>query len=174
MLNPASSPAEQVEPGDTPPLSARVPKNISALIEAGKDTRFRPGVSGNPRGRPPNAGLSVRENWNSMQGFTKTELQSVLDDPGASAAKLSAAQTWLNAIRDGADHSLINIVEFTSGKAVSTVDLNLTDDWDNDGQISISPETLALQNYLAKKLVERKALPSPNSSNSSQDEKRQN
>jgi hypothetical protein len=164
---------ESVETARTTPLSPRAPKNIEILIESGKATRFGPNNNANPRGRGPNAGLSVRENWNSMQGFTKTELQSVLDDPGASAAKLSAAQTWLNAIRDGADHSLINIVEFTSGKAVSTMDLNVASDWENDGQISIDPATLALQSYLSKKLVERraeKALPPP----SSQDEKCQN
>jgi Family of unknown function (DUF5681) len=156
MLNPASSPAEQVGPGDTPPLSARVPKNISALIEAGEGTRFKKGFSGNPKGRPPNAGLSVRENWNLMAGWTREELKAVFDDPAASASKLSAATTWLNAIEQGADHSLINIVEFTSGKAVSTMDVNVVSDWEGDGQISVSPETLALQRHLAKRLEERR------------------
>jgi hypothetical protein len=165
MLNPDDPPAEQVEADDSPPLSARVPKNISSLIAAGEGTRFKKGFSGNPKGRPPTAGASIREFWNLMAGWTRDELKAVFDDPDASAAKLSAAKSWLTAIEEGADHSLINIVEFTSGRATACLEVSVASDWNNDGKVIIDPETILMQQRLAKQAdeIKVKSLPAPDS-----------
>ena len=61
--------------------------------------QFRPGVSGNPAGRPP-AGASVKEWLNVMADYSRDELLRVLGDPKASAAKLAAARAWLGATSD--------------------------------------------------------------------------
>ncbi len=62
-----------------------------------KEHRWKPGESGNPKGRP-NAGASVREWMNVMQDWNQQQLKAVLDDADTPAHKCSAARCWLDAI----------------------------------------------------------------------------
>jgi hypothetical protein len=58
--------------------------------------QFKPGQSGNPKGRPP-AGQSIREWWNLMQGWSMSDLQKVMDDTDAPISKKAAARCWIDA-----------------------------------------------------------------------------
>lgn len=75
--------------------------------------RWPKGVSGNPAGRP-SAGAHVREWINVMVGWNVAELQSVIDDPDAPSAKVTAARQWFNA-RMGNGASVDRIFDRTEG-----------------------------------------------------------
>ncbi len=59
-------------------------------------TRFRPGRSGNPAGRPT-AGASIREYLNVLQDWTVGDLRALAAHPRTGAMKRAAAQMWLAA-----------------------------------------------------------------------------
>jgi hypothetical protein len=61
-----------------------------------KHSRFKPGQSGNPAGRPP-AGLSIREWYNTMAEWTVSDITAVLEDGDAPASKIIAAKQVLDA-----------------------------------------------------------------------------
>lgn len=60
-------------------------------------SRFKPGQSGNPRGRP-NAGASIRDFLNEMGEWTPDQIKAVLNDPKAPATKVMAARTLFDAL----------------------------------------------------------------------------
>jgi hypothetical protein len=157
------TPAVQVsDQGDTAQSPRQ--KSIEKLIEAGRPTRFPPGTSGNPKGRPQSAGMSVKEYWNSMQRFTAVDLQAVLDDPASGAAEKLAAKTWISAIENGVSDPGRGIIDHTAGKAVQSIEMSIASDWNNEPSMQVSPETIALQHHLAKQLSarqEQQALPPP-------------
>lgn len=76
-----------------------------------EDTRFKPGVSGNPLGRAkvPDDILEARkQNKNEFErglhkivGFTQAQLDAVVEDPNSSAMQLLLAKIWNLAIRNG-------------------------------------------------------------------------
>src|SRR5437764_1007890 len=72
--------------------------------------RFRPGQSGNPRGRP-RAGASLREWLNQMQGWPRRRLLRVLKDKRAPVSKVCAAQLWLRLASDGVVHSIMDFLD---------------------------------------------------------------
>ena len=90
--------------------------------------QFRPGVSGNPRGRP-SAGMSIREWWNQMQDWTTAQVQAVVDDPNSPAVKVAAARTLLHACSSKltkggmpvAGPDLDRILDYTSGRPTKSV-----------------------------------------------------
>ena len=66
--------------------------------------QFQQGQSGNPRGRPPNAGASIKERQNTYFDFddlTRVDLQTVVDDPASHPGDVIAAQAILDACRAG-------------------------------------------------------------------------
>jgi len=61
----------------------------------GTDTRFVPGQSGNPGGRP--AGCTFPGRWlGALADETENDLRAVLDDQAASASKRAAARLLLD------------------------------------------------------------------------------
>jgi hypothetical protein len=58
--------------------------------------RFKPGQSGNPRGRPA-AGAVLKEWINAMTTWPLDKIRAVLKDPKARAAKIAAARVWIDA-----------------------------------------------------------------------------
>ena len=59
--------------------------------------QFQPGESGNPAGRPKNAGQSIIEAINDLQGHTREQVKAVLDDPQQTVARVAAARVWWHA-----------------------------------------------------------------------------
>jgi Family of unknown function (DUF5681) len=57
--------------------------------------QFRPGTSGNPRGRPP-AGASIIEHINKFSRFTTPRLQRIAANPRLPASKRAAAQLLID------------------------------------------------------------------------------
>ena len=95
----------------------------------GAATRFKPGVSGNPKGRPP-AGLAVREHCNLMADWTEEELQSAANAPEASWAQRAAAERMLSCLGDRAHQDtkqaaadFDRICDRTSGKPTQQVEV---------------------------------------------------
>jgi Family of unknown function (DUF5681) len=84
---PVSQAIKTVHP-EASPISGVVPP---------KEHRWKPGQSGNPKGRP-NAGAMVRDFYNEMAGKTTEELLKILRAPNVHAAKKRAAIEWLRAI----------------------------------------------------------------------------
>ena len=80
------NPNGQFAPGHTPP-GARP---------------FKPGQSGNPKGRP-RAGLSVVEWINELQETLEEDLRKISTDPKAPPHKRSAANSWLAAMAPAPD-----------------------------------------------------------------------
>jgi hypothetical protein len=89
------------------------------------ETRFKPGTSGNPKGRPPSAGATIREWFNTMQNWTAVEIRRAMDDERQPAAKRAAAAAWLAAMSEGG--ALDRIIDRTEGKAVARLEISGTD-----------------------------------------------
>jgi hypothetical protein len=61
----------------------------------------RPGETHNPAGRPKSAGLSIREWMNEMQEWPRSQIEAVMNDNDAPAAKRAAARCWFDATMKG-------------------------------------------------------------------------
>ena len=120
---PTQSPAKQAIPGagkggNVPPVASRWP----------------PGVSGNPAGRPPAMGSTIREWWNTMQTWTRAEVAGVMRDPTAPMAQVYAARNMIhatsldlnNAGQPIATADMLAAIEHTAGKAVQAMTLRST------------------------------------------------
>jgi hypothetical protein len=59
---------------------------------------FAKGVSGNPAGRPKNAGRTIIEHLKDMAEITQGEIESIVADERNPAAMLIAARLWLQAV----------------------------------------------------------------------------
>jgi hypothetical protein len=90
MNNGSERPESQAEQRDQ--TGRFLPGNAS-----GEATRFPPGQSGNPSGRP-SAGLSILEFVNVLQGSTEADLQVLARDKFAPVNKRIAAELWLRAV----------------------------------------------------------------------------
>ncbi len=88
-----------------------------------------PGETNNPSGRPKSAGLSIREWMNEMQDWPRSDIEKVMDDNGAPAAKRAAARCWFDATCKGytssgapvAGSDLDRICDRTDSKPVQPV-----------------------------------------------------
>jgi hypothetical protein len=124
-------PAIQVKPKRRNPRMART---------GNEATRFQPGQSGNPDGRPKNAGLSVREWYNALATCTPAEWKRIANDKNCTGARRAAARRWLDA--DNADHrqlagsALDAICEQTAGKPVQPIEMSGPDGGPIQSQVS--------------------------------------
>ena len=105
----------------------------------GKSTRFKPGQSGNARGRP-RGGATVREWWNRLldeddQGRPKFTVQALWniaeaenDDPDVSPTKRIAARSILDMIKGGRTgrEALAQLFDRTEGRPSQSVNINAT------------------------------------------------
>src|SRR5687767_14535299 len=78
--------------------------------------RYQPGQSGNPAGRPPNAGLTLKEwvNQFAAQELTERQIRKIARDPDASWTKRAAAERILRTIEQG---SLADMEPWLDGAA---------------------------------------------------------
>ena len=141
---------------DPPAIQAGVGGSPLNGVVPPPEHRWKAGQSGNRRGRPA-AGLSIKEWFNVMATWNRDQLQAVVDDPKESIERVSAARSWLTAGIEGAADALREICDRTSGRPIATMELNVADPWNNEPNIIISPETIALQHRLAKQLAQRQA-----------------
>lgn len=81
--------------------------------------QFPPGVSGNPAGRPKNAGSSILEWVNALAESTMAQVKQALDDETAPMAKRIAAGRVLCAVAEGEDFD--RLCDRTLGKPVQGV-----------------------------------------------------
>jgi hypothetical protein len=77
----------------SPAKSDAAPKAGRGGVVPPAEHQFPPGVSGNPKGRPPNAGSTMREWVNQLVAAQSTEadLRKLARDPHAPVAKRNAA-----------------------------------------------------------------------------------
>ena len=103
------------------------PAHQEITAEPKNDGRWKPGQSGNPRGRP-SAGAAIKEWWNVMADWPEAKLKNAIRDPEASNAKVSAAQEWIKAreAREGdSGRSADGIIDHTDGRARQGIDHNI-------------------------------------------------
>ena len=89
---------------DASPISGVVPP---------PEYRWKPGQSGNPKGRP-SAGLAIVEWLNQMQELPYDEIEAVAKDKKAPAAKRAAAIQWIDILTGSA--SLEDFEAYVNGK----------------------------------------------------------
>lgn len=58
--------------------------------------QWKPGQSGNPKGRPANAGRSIIERMNDFQNYRVPELVAIAEDSQASIIDVTAAHLRVN------------------------------------------------------------------------------
>lgn len=77
--------------------------------------RFKPGQSGNPKGRAPNAGATLREWINQLaaKDLTEQQLRRTARDPKAPWTKRAAAERVLRTLEHG---DLADMQEFLDGE----------------------------------------------------------
>ena len=150
---------ERPEASEIPADEALTPrqKHIPVLIEAGRDTRFPPGVSGNPAGRASNAGTSIREWFNTMKSFTRKQVEAITNNPGESVERVAAAQKWLVACADGKSDVLREICDRTAGRPAQTLEMNIGESWNSELNFRLDPEALEMQRRLSAKAMELQA-----------------
>lgn len=105
--------------GKKPAVEAK--KGVSPISGTAppEEHRWPKGTSGNPGGSRT-AGAYVSEWYNAMADWSAADLNAVLADASASAAKLAAARQWLNA-SEGNGSSVDRICDRTEGEPVKPI-----------------------------------------------------
>jgi hypothetical protein len=106
------------------------PRSLQAL----EPTKWKPGQSGNPNGRP-NAGAAVRDYWNEFYRLSVAELLAIFEDESQPVAKRAAARVWLDSMKDSSELSMI--LDRTNGKAIAQVDVT-----SNGESVNLAPIVL--------------------------------
>ncbi len=115
---------------------------------------WKAGQSGNRRVRFA-SWLSIKECFNVMATCNRDQLQAFVYDLKEYIERVSAARSWLTAGIEGASDVLREICDCISGRLIATMELNVADMWNNEINIIISLEIIALQHRLAKQLAQR-------------------
>ena len=99
---------------------------------------FTAGQSGNPKGAPRTAGGLIKHRFNACARMEKSALEDILSDPHSPAASVIAAQRTIVAMEDrGYEslHSITQIMEHTSGRAINAVVVQHIDATSADDQL---------------------------------------
>jgi len=98
-------------------------------------TQWKPGQSGNPKGRPKkiltkykDAGYSktqVRDTFSAISGLTEKEVGQVLKDPESTILEKTIAQTYTNAKKKGDYSAIRSIIELFADRATNHVEHNM-------------------------------------------------
>jgi len=103
-----------------------------------KSTRFRPGMSGNPTGRPPlpenlraiNAltGVEVRLVIAKYARMNRTELEAIIQSPETPILEVSIAATFIQAARTGDCARITLLLDRTVGRPLSVDPIDAEED----------------------------------------------
>lgn len=93
-------------------------------------TQWKPGQSGNPAGRPRNAGASIIEYFTLLQGKTEAEVKALARDKSLAVEKRTAARYWQSLLDEKlppeeARARLRMMLDYTNGRPRQHADVNV-------------------------------------------------
>lgn len=125
----------------------RGPKTPEGKARAMANLRkWKPGQSGNPKGRPKNAGRSIVERMNDFQNFTADEIVAIAEDSQAPFIDVTAAKRLLAA---GGYHISGHLPEAQEREAAKLV-MDYTDGKPVKRQVAITHEVQSPEHALAE------------------------
>lgn len=137
------------------------------------ENRWKPGQSGNPKGRPT-AGACIVEWMNEMREWPLARIEKAMNDPKSPAAKVVAARTWIHSMTQDKNSSGMpvagpdtdRLLDRTVGKPKQDIDVTMDASIQHKQDVQAvmekvlsDPEAFAAAEILNKRLTHEPTTP---------------